>query len=72
MNVGRPTGTLLFVLRNMREQLRTILEVAFEKSHEEWFEPPLSLFRGRVDEDDVEADVSDDDSEKSEPMEEDQ
>ena len=68
-----PVGTLLFVLDNLREQLRTIFEsdAELDMTHEEWFLPPLSLFRERADED-VEADMSDNDdnSENSESMEE--
>jgi hypothetical protein len=64
---------LLFVLDNLREQLRTIFEseTELDMTHDQWFEPPLSLFRDRADED-VEADMSDDDdnSENSESMEE--
>ena len=68
-----PVGTLLFVLDNLREQLRTIFEseTELDMTHDQWFEPPLSLFRERADED-VEADMSDydDNSENSESMEE--
>jgi hypothetical protein len=49
-----PTGTLLYALRNMREQLSWIFESEAElndKPHDQWFEPPLSLFIERVDED---------------------
>ena len=50
----RPTGTLLYALGNLREQLRTIIEYdtgVLDMTHPEWFEPPLSLFRRRADED---------------------
>ena len=66
-----PVGTLLFALHNMREQLRTICNEAFEYLHDEWTVPPLSLFIQSVDKDSVEANMSDNDSENSESMEED-
>ena len=61
-----PTGTLLFALRNMREQLIWIFESDIElndKPHDQWLEPPLSLF--------IESIMSDNDSENFESMEED-
>jgi hypothetical protein len=71
-DIEHPRGTLLFVLDNLREQLRMIFasDTELDMTHEEWFQPPLSLFR-HADED-VEADMSDDDdnSENSESMEE--
>ena len=47
-----PTGTLLYALRNVREQLSWIFESEAElndKPHDQWFEPPLSLFRLSAD-----------------------
>ena len=70
-----PTGTLLYALRNMREQLSWIFESDAElndKPHDQWFEPPLSLFRlhadQNVDSSDEAMDETDEDDD-SESME---
>ena len=70
-NTEHPTGTLLYALRNMREQLRWIFDSEAElndKPHDQWFEPPLSLFRPSVDSSDEAMDETDED-EDSESME---
>ena len=67
-DAGHPIGTLLFALRNMREQLIWIFESDIElndKPHDQWLEPPLSLFMELVD-CDVETDMSDTYSENME------
>ena len=71
-----PTGTLLYALGNLREQLHMIFHSGVTSTlHPEWFQPALSLFRMYTDDDSDEAEEGndmDDESENSESMEEDE